>query len=774
MIIAVDGRSGAGKTTVAVELAALLRRHRTVSLFHLEDIYPGWDGLAGGVERYIGSVLEPLHQGLPATWTAWDWEARNDGASRTTAVAPVVLVEGVGSSHGRAIDYLDAVIWVDAPRQARKQRALERDGETYAPFWDAWAEQEERLLGGESKAGKDGKAGKNSLGGGLGEDATGAAWADIVVDGTHGVAQAPNSILDALTQLPALEHVLGPELARRRGLEFSADRIAGLPDAAQLFHALYGAADNAVWLDSSITEETARTAPGTAPIAAGRARFSIMADPSGSFGQLARHESAVTTVSAGQVTTRIGGPFFSWLDSVWGRKAVRAPEHYPGDFTLGWLGYLGYELKAETGGAAREASSVPASGIVGGAAPPAAPLPAPTLSALAPSAPTLFAPAPALTPAPLPAAALLFAGLAVVLDHQENCLYVLSLTSAHLPASTVEAEEFLARVTAAFHAAKHAGAQTASTRTTAPATCQSALPPASQPILPPAGTPAPRFTARDGQQRYKAMIAAAQEQIHDGNTYEVCLTTQLEARTAAKVDAWAAYQALRKRSPAPFAAFMKLDSTSVCSTSPERFLCIAPEGLMRAEPIKGTRRRDANSEADAALKRDLATSLKDRAENIMIVDLLRNDLSRFALPESLTVPRLCAIESYTTVHQMVSTIEAQLAPGSSRAQAVAAAFPAGSMTGAPKISTMAILDTLEAGPRGIYSGAIGYFSLNAAMDLSVVIRTLVLQDTHDGGTQLSLGIGGAITADSDDEAEWQEIQAKAYGVLSTLGADFPL
>ena len=711
VIIAVDGRSGAGKTTIAVELAALLRRHRTVSLFHLEDIYPGWDGLAGGVERYISSVLEPLHHGLPATWTAWDWEARNDGASRTTAAAPVVLVEGVGSSHGRAADFLDAVIWVDAPQQVRKQRALARDGDTYAPFWDAWAEQEEHLL---STAGNDGT---ERLGWGAG-----AALADIVVDGTDGVAQAPEFVLDALTQLPAMEHLLGPELARRRGLDFSAVRIDGLPAPALLFQALYGGAGNAVWLDSSIAESAPPTTPGTASAGTDRARFSIMADDSGCFGQLARHESAVTIVSAGQVTARIAGPFFSWLDSVWGRKAVRAPEQYPGDFTLGWLGYLGYELKAETGGAAT------------------APVSSPRVAG----------------PLPLPAAALLFAGLAVVLDHHNDCLYVLSLTSVQHPASTVEAKEFLASVRSAIHTAEHGATNGSKT---------AASPPASPPI--------PLFTARDGELRYKEMIAAAQAEIYDGNSYEVCLTTQLEARTREKVDAWAAYTALRQRSPAPFAAFMRLDSLSICSSSPERFLRISSEGHMRAEPIKGTRRRDANPDVDAALKQDLDTSLKDRAENVMIVDLLRNDLSHFALPETLTVPRLCAIESYTTVHQMVSTIEAQLAPGVSRAQALAAAFPAGSMTGAPKISTMAILDSLESGPRGIYSGAMGYFSLNAALDLSVVIRTLVLQDTHDGGTHLSLGIGGAITADSHDEAEWQEIQAKAYGILSTLGADFP-
>ena len=695
VIVAVDGRSGAGKTTLAVEVATLLRRHRTVSLFHLEDIYPGWDGLAGGVERYITSVLEPLYQGLPATWIAWDWEAKDDGASRTTAVAPLVIVEGVGSSHGRAADFLDAVIWVHAPQQARKQRALERDGDSYAPFWDSWAEQEELLLG------EGGPSGAT------------AALADILVDSTDGVAPALDFVLDALTQLPALEHVLSPELARRRGLDFSAVRVEGLPAPAPLFQALYGAAETAIWLDSSIAEAGASTS---------RARFSIMADDSGCFGQLARHQSAVTSVAAGPVTTRISGPFFSWLDSVWGRKAVRAPGHYPGDFTLGWLGYLGYELKAETGGAA---ASAPAPG--------------------------------AQQPPAHPAAALLFAGLAVVLDHQEHCLYVLSLTDAHHPTSMIEAEQFLARVRAASHAATSTVHYAADE--------QSAAAPAASAI--------PRFRALDDQQGYKKMIAAAQEQIHNGNSYEVCLTTQLEAHTRERVDAWTTYQALRKRSPAPFAAFMRLDTLSVCSTSPERFLRIGPEGLMRAEPIKGTRRRDTNPEVDAALKQDLATSLKDRAENIMIVDLLRNDLSRFAVPESLLVPRLCAIESYATVHQMVSTIEAQLAPGSSRAQAVAAAFPAGSMTGAPKISTMAILDSLEAGPRGIYAGAMGYFSLNAALDLSVVIRTLVLQDTSDGGTQLSLGIGGAITADSDDEAEWQEIQAKAHGVLSTLGADFP-
>lgn len=687
MIIAVDGRSGAGKTTVALELAALLRRHRTVSLFHLEDIYPGWDGLTDGVARYVGTVLEPLHRGRQAQWTAWDWAAGNDGASRTTAAADVVLVEGVGSAHASALPWVDVVVWVEAPMQQRKRRALERDGDTYAPFWDRWAAQEELLFAG-------GEA---------------AAAADIVVDGSEGVGAAPERVLAALTELPALESLLAPELARRRGLEFSVERIDSYPDGADLFAALYSQSPDAMWLDSSIADT-----PGvTDAFPAGRSRFSIMADAGGWFGRTATHTAGTTTVASGQVTTRIRAPFFRWLDTVWGRKAVRAPGHYAGDFTLGWLGYLGYELKFETGGSLPHGR--PAS--------------------------------PGATPASPPTAALLFAGRAVVIDHQDKCLFVLTLAEANHQVSQGEAAAWTRYV-------RESLAQLA------------ALP---EPEL----SSAPVFTLRDSEARYKAMIAAARNQIREGNSYEVCLTTQLEAHARDRVDAWTAYRALRRRSPAPFAAFGRFGPLSLCSTSPERFLRIDSAGLMRAEPIKGTRRRDADPVADAALKADLASSLKDRAENVMIVDLLRNDLSHFALPETLTVPRLCEIESYATVHQLVSTIEAQLAPGSSRAQALAAAFPAGSMTGAPKISTMAILDSLEAGPRGIYSGAIGYFSLNAAMDLSVTIRTLVLTDTDDGGTHLSLGVGGAITSDSEDEAEWQEIQAKAFGVLSTLGAAFP-
>jgi para-aminobenzoate synthetase len=687
VIIAIDGRSGAGKTTLALELVALLREHRRVSLFHLENIYPGWNGLSSGVERYVSTVLGPLADGRDALWSSWDWDNHYDGESRTTAVADVIVVEGVGAAHSSAQPFLDTVIWVEAGTEQRKKRALDRDGDTYAPFWDEWAAQEDALFA----------------------DCDVAAAAGVVLEGAGAGdrGHTPARVLAALSELPALELLLAPERARRRGLELSVERIDRLPDPERLFRALYGDSGNAVWLDSSNAAMAGDGVLASAHVPPGQSRFSIMADDSGHFGQTSQHADGVTTLRAGALTTRIRGPFFRWLDTAWGRRAVRAPEGYPAEFTLGWLGCLGYELKSETGGQ-----------------PP---------------------PAPANTPE----AMLLFAGRAVVVDHDQRCVFLLTLAEGNQPDSADEAQTWLDRAR-----------ELCFTVPDSPEAPAAVLGPFT-------------FSIRDGEDAYKAKIAAAQREIWDGNSYEVCLTTELSARTAEPLDAWDCYRALRRRSPAPFAAFLRFGPLAVCSSSPERFLRVEASGLMRAEPIKGTRRRHPDPVQDEALRADLASSLKDRAENIMIVDLLRNDLSHFAVPASLRVPRLCEIESYATVHQLVSTIEAQLRPGSSRAQAVAAAFPAGSMTGAPKISTMAILDGLEGAPRGVYSGAIGYFSLNSATDLSVIIRTLVLAETVDGGTHLSLGVGGAITADSSPHEEWLEIQAKAYGVLSTLGSEFP-
>ncbi|TQS93094.1 aminodeoxychorismate synthase component I [Arthrobacter sp. TS-15] len=673
VIIAVDGRSGAGKTTLAVELAARLRQHHKVSLFHLEDIYPGWNGLMPGIERYVGTVLKPLSEGMAAEWTSWDWDKHYDGGLNVTLPAEIVIVEGVGAAADAARPMLDAVVWVEASGDERRRRALTRDGSTYEPYWDSWAAQEDEWLSSDQVI----------------------SAADIRVQNLAD-GSAPDDVLRTLMYLPSVSSILSPELSARRGLQLRSERLDATPDAELLFASLYGKSTNAVWLDSSNASAVAGRSQ-----AAARSRFSILADDGGTFGQSVLHRSGTTQVTAGSASVRTSGPFFRWLDSVWGRRAVRAPRGYDGQFTLGWLGYLGYELKRETGG-----NDVPSH---------------------------------------TPDAALLFAGRAVVVDHREQTVWLLALEAP-------DAEEWLRAARTAVEASVSPAAGLAVSFNPEPAGLE--------------------FVSRDSATDYKRKIADSQHQISEGNSYEICLTTTLEA-PAGGLDPWASYLALRRRNPAPFASYLRFGELVVASTSPERFLRIMSDGGMRAEPIKGTRGRSTDASEDAALRHDLETSLKDRAENIMIVDLLRNDLSHFAIPGSVTVSRLCAIESYATVHQMVSTIDAHLRPGAPRAEALAAAFPAGSMTGAPKISTMDILDQLESGPRGIYSGAIGYFSLNAATDLAVVIRTLVVNPDGNGGRTLSLGVGGAITADSVADDEYEEIRTKAYGVLSTLGADFP-
>ncbi|YCK82524.1 aminodeoxychorismate synthase component I [Arthrobacter sp. D3-18] len=676
VIIAVDGRSGAGKTTLAVELAARLRQHHKVSLFHLEDIYPGWNGLMPGIERYVGTVLKPLSSGQAAEWTSWDWEKHYDGGLNVTLPAEIIIVEGVGAAADAARPMLDAVVWVESPGDDRRRRALTRDGSTYEPYWDSWAAQEDEWLST--------------------DEVIGAADVRVqnLADGS-----APDDVLQALMYLPSVAAILSPELSARRGLQLRSERLEATPDAALLFASLYGQSTNAVWLDSSNASAVAGRSQ-----AAARSRFSILADDGGTFGQSVLHRSGTTQVTAGSATVSTSGPFFRWLDSVWGRRAVRAPRGYDGQFTLGWLGYLGYELKRETGG--NDVAS------------------------------------------DTPDAALLFAGRAVVLDHREQTVWLLALDAP-------DAEQWFPEARAAVEAAAAADLDAAGAAAFSGSS----------------GT-VHEFTSRDSATDYKRKIVDSQHEISEGNSYEICLTTMLEA-PAGDLDAWASYLSLRRRNPAPFASYLRFGEVVVASTSPERFLRILSDGGMRAEPIKGTRGRSSDPSEDAALRHDLETSLKDRAENIMIVDLLRNDLSHFAIPGSVTVSRLCAIESYATVHQMVSTIDAHLRPGAPRAEALAAAFPAGSMTGAPKISTMDILDQLESGPRGIYSGAIGYFSLNAAADLAVVIRTLVVNPDGPGGRTLSLGVGGAITADSVADDEYEEIRTKAFGVLSTLGAEFP-
>jgi para-aminobenzoate synthetase len=415
-----------------------------------------------------------------------------------------------------------------------------------------------------------------------------------------------------------------------------------------VFDQLFRDAANAFWLDSN-----------------GIGRFSIMG------------------AGSRRVTSSdVDGSFFDWLAGE--LAGVRTIADVPFDFTLGWIGYLGYELKSECGGEAAHSS-------------------------------------------PYPDAAMMFADHAVVFDHRENTTYVLAFD--------VEKLSLLDGLSDVDVAPPH-----------------------------PFGPAA--IALRHGRERYLDAVTACQQAIVEGETYEVNLTNRITVE--ADVDPWPAYRFLRRTSPAPFGALLTFGDLHVLSTSPERFLRIGPDGVVESKPIKGTRPRGGTPERDAELREELRTSEKDRSESLMIVDLVRNDLARVAEVGSVRVPSLFDVESYATVHQLVSTITARLRPDASPVDCVRAAFPPGSMTGAPKIRTMKIIDELEGAARGVYSGAVGYFSLNGAVDLSVVIRTAVVTPGR-----VDYGVGGAVVALSDPDGEYEETAVKATPLLALFQAEFP-
>jgi para-aminobenzoate synthetase len=463
-------------------------------------------------------------------------------------------------------------------------------------------------------------------------------------------------------------------LVRRLRLDVPAERA---------FERLYGGSEYAFWLDGD-----------------GCSRFSFLGDASGPLARTARADVAAGTVRVESATgcETVESSLFDWLERDLEEHATDTPE-LPFGFALGWVGYLGYELKAECDGAL-------------------------------------------VYRAPDPDAFLIFADRGLAFDHETGEMYLLALAGA-APQDEDAARTWLAE---------------AADRLAEPG------PPPADPRRPAVRADAVRL--RHDRDSYLKMITFCLTAIEHGESYEICLTNQVTVD--ATVDPWAAYRYLRRRSPAPFGALLRLGELAVLSTSPERFLSVSPAGEVESRPIKGTRRRGATPEEDERLRRDLATSEKDRAENLMIVDLVRNDLGSCAEIGSVHVPRIFEVETYATVHQLVSTVRARLAPGVSPVACVRAAFPGGSMTGAPKIRTMELIDELEGGPRGVYSGAIGYFSVSGAVDLSIVIRTLVV---HPDGA--SFGVGGAIIASSDPDAEFEETAVKATPMLDLLGVTFP-
>ncbi len=260
---------------------------------------------------------------------------------------------------------------------------------------------------------------------------------------------------------------------------------------------------------------------------------------------------------------------------------------------------------------------------------------------------------------------------------------------------------------------------------------------------------------------YGYTVETIREHIAAGGLYQANLTHRLSARAPA--DPWRVYSALRRRNPAPFAAFLRTERAAVVSSSPERFLRIEPDGRIESRPIKGTRPRGRHPSEDAALRAALVDSEKERAENVMIVDLMRNDLGRVCVPGSIEVPELFTLEPYATVWQMVSTVRGRLRPGLDVVDVLRAAFPPGSMTGAPKLAAMDLLSRLEPVRRGVYAGALGWLDVRGGAELAVVIRTLLLRPGRAW-----LHVGGGIVLDSEPAAEWAETLAKARAPLDAL------
>lgn len=418
-----------------------------------------------------------------------------------------------------------------------------------------------------------------------------------------------------------------------------------------LFRGLFAEERYAFWLDSALVTE--------------RSRFSYMG-------------SAADVFESGKGDEKV----FDFLDGALRRTRVEA-QPVPFAFTGGYIGYFGYELKAECGAPNKHRSSLPDS-------------------------------------------VLLRVERFLVIDHQEQALYTVCLGD-HAAAWLDDMESRIAAIIAI--------------------RCRGRMK-ESRPIE--------RY--RICREDYLARIRDCQSLIEAGESYEICLTNQVLLES--DLPALDYYETLRGTNPAPYAAYLRLDEIEVASTSPECFLRIDRERRAESRPIKGTLRRGHDAEEDARFRDLLASDSRYRAENLMIVDLVRNDLAHVCSPGTVQVPRLMEVETYKTLHQLVSTISGQLAPDATAVDCLRALFPGGSMTGAPKLRTMELLDRLEPEARGIYSGSVGYLGFNGAVDLSIVIRTAVF---YRG--QVSLGVGGAIVAQSDPDAEWDEMQLKAQALL---------
>jgi para-aminobenzoate synthetase len=491
--------------------------------------------------------------------------------------------------------------------------------------------------------------------------------------------------------------------------------IAGAAPTEPLFEALFGDCAHAFWLDSA--DAPSRLAQcsylGTS---AGPDRCVLEYDVHE--GRVTRHDAAGVSIEETSI--------FDVLDRELAARAIATPEGPARGLLSGFVGYLGYECKADCGSPNAHRSDVPD-------------------------------------------AVMMLATRVVAVDHVQGLTHLIALCHegegegySWLNEAEAAVRETLAapghsdvgvgavgNFGAGLGAASGKGAASKPRDIAAEATLPDSV----------------SFRCGRGREQYLADIRRCQTELAAGESYEVCLTDQIS--TDASPPPFELYRTLRRANPAPFAAYLRLGGElAVLSSSPERFLSVDRDRVVQARPIKGTARRAQDPDQDAALREELQCDEKTFAEHLMIVDLLRNDLGRVCALDSVSVPELMIVESYPTVHQLISTVTGALEPARTPVECVRACFPGGSMTGAPKLRTMGIIDDIERTARGVYSGAIGYFGLDGVVDLSIVIRTIVMRAGGTGKT--TIGAGGAIVMQSDPAEEFDEILLKARAPMTAI------
>lgn len=555
------------------------------------------------------------------------------------------------------------------------------------------------------------------------------------------VLRSPAVVPSALRIADASSRHCPPRLTRLRVVTRRLTSTEAKPES--IYAALYADQTPCFWLDSSSShkrtksgctvdlsssriadqntdedeDSTEECEEGAQKMRTPRGRFSIMGDARGPLSEIVTYSVDDQTVRVARRCKQTGTllqhkerrTIFEYLGEQLAHRRAPSPDDLPIDMNGGYVGFLGYELKNEVPGVQlhRHRSS-------------------------------------------LPDAWFIFADRVVVFDHETGDVFLVALISDNpdQAADGGSAERWFFQVERQLASLD----EDCSTGDECPFETVGA--PLQEKLS---------FTLERNKNDYQEDIEECLREIIAGESYEVCLTNRLRTRVHAP-DARQVYGALRSVNPAPYSALLRLGSdVAVCSSSPERFMRISADGVAESKPIKGTRRRDSSPTRDQQLRSELASSVKDRSENLMIVDLVRNDLGRTCAPGTVRVPHLMRVETFASVHQLVSTVRGQLAKGRSCVDCVRTAYPMGSMTGAPKARTLDIIDRVEHSARGVYSGSIGYFAISGAADLNVVIRTAVLN-----GSDIEVGVGGAIVALSDPDDEFDEIITKGAPIMKAI------